>query len=210
MPSLTGDKKTLIRNAENLARDDENIKTDNEDLSGALLLAFACLSVGELMSSVILPKIAGAPIHKYAYMIIFVVILAASGLIPARVRAGAKRLQSFFSGQLGIIIMVGMGADFNLGELFNAIAPGNIFIALMVVIGAVIGAGGVGYLVGFYPIDSALTAGLCMANRGGNGDLACLGAADRMDLIAYAQLSSRLGGGIVLIVASFVFSFMLR
>lgn len=210
MPSLTGDKKTLIRNAEKLARDDENIKTDNEDLSGALLLAFACLSVGELMSSVILPKIAGAPIHKYAYMIIFVVILAASGLIPARVRAGAKRLQSFFSGQLGIIIMVGMGADFNLGELFNAIAPGNIFIALMVVIGAVIGAGGVGYLVGFYPIDSALTAGLCMANRGGNGDLACLGAADRMDLIAYAQLSSRLGGGIVLIVASFVFSFMLR
>ena len=48
-----------------------------------------------------------------------------------------------------------------------------------------------------------------MANRGGNGDLACLGAADRMDLIAYAQLSSRLGGGIVLIIASFIFSFWL-
>ena len=74
---------------------------------------------------------------------------------------------------------------------------------------AIIGAGGVGYLVGFYPVDSALTAGLCMANRGGNGDLACLGAADRMELIAYAQLSSRLGGGIVLIIASFVFSFLL-
>ena len=48
-----------------------------------------------------------------------------------------------------------------------------------------------------------------MANRGGNGDIAVLGAADRMELIAYAQLSSRLGGGIVLIVASFMFSFML-
>ena len=142
-------------------------------------------------------------------MIIFVVILAASGIVPARVRAGAKRLQSFFSGQLGIIIMVGMGADFNLAELFNAVSPQNILMALMIVIGAIIGAGGVGYLVGFYPIDSAITAGLCMANRGGNGDLACLGAADRMDLIAYSQLSSRLGGGIVLIIASFVFSFLL-
>ena len=209
VPSLTGDKKTLIRGAEELARDDEKIKTDNTDLSGALLLAFACFSVGILMSSVILPKIAGAPIHKYAYMIIFVVILAATGLVPARVRAGAKRLQSFFSGQLGIIIMVGMGADFNLGELFKAVAPSNIIMALMIVIGAIIGSAGVGYLVGFYPIDSAITAGLCMANRGGNGDLACLGAADRMDLIAYSQLSSRLGGGIVLIIASFVFSFML-
>lgn len=75
--------------------------------------------------------------------------------------------------------------------------------------GAVIGAGGVGYLVGFYPVDSAVTAGMCMANRGGSGDIACLGAADRMELIAYAQLSSRLGGGLVLIIASFVFSFIL-
>ena len=39
-----------------------------------------------------------------------------------------------------------------------------------------------------------------MANRGGSGDLAVLGASHRMGLIAYAQLSSRLGGGIVLIL----------
>lgn len=209
IPALTGDKKTLLRNQGVLTRDDTKIKTDNTDLAGAMLLALACYSVGQLLAGKLLPKIAGAAIHRFAYMIIFVVILAASGIVPARVRAGAKRLQSFFSGQLGIIIMVGMGADFNLAELFNAVSPQNILMALMIVIGAIIGAGGVGYLVGFYPIDSAITAGLCMANRGGNGDLACLGAADRMDLIAYSQLSSRLGGGIVLIIASFVFSFLL-
>lgn len=66
-----------------------------------------------------------------------------------------------------------------------------------------------GDLMGFYPADSAITAGMCMANRGGSGDIACLGAADRMEMIAYAQLSSRLSGGIVLIIASFVFSFIL-
>ena len=208
-PWMTGDKKTLLRQGGNIARDDTKIKTDNTDLAGALLLALACFSMGRIMNKVILPKIAGAPIHQYAYMIIFVVILAATGIVPARVRAGAKRLQSFFSGQMGIVIMVGMGADFNLAELFEAMQPSNVLMALMIVIGAIIGSGFVGYLVGFYPIDSAITAGLCMANRGGNGDLACLGAADRMDLIAYSQLSSRLGGGIVLIIASFVFSFLL-
>ena len=209
-PWMTGDKKTLLRQGGNLTRDDAKIKTDNTDLAGALLLALACFSMGRIMNKVVLPKIAGAPIHQYAYMIIFVVILAATGIIPARVRAGAKRLQSFFSGQMGIVIMVGMGADFNLAELFEAMQPSNVLMALMIVIGAIIGSGFVGYLVGFYPIDSAITAGLCMANRGGNGDLACLGAADRMDLIAYSQLSSRLGGGIVLIIASFVFSFWLH
>lgn len=79
----------------------------------------------------------------------------------------------------------------------------------MIVAGAVLGSAIVGKLVGFYPIDSAVTAGLCMANRGGGGDVAVLGAANRMDLISYAQLSSRIGGGIVLIIASFFFSFFL-
>jgi Na+/citrate or Na+/malate symporter len=137
------------------------------------------------------------------------VILAVSGVIPASVRAGAKRLQSFMTGAFAIFIMVGMGCDFNIAELFEALSISNVIMAMLVVVGAVIGAGGVGYLVGFYPIDAAITAGMCMANRGGSGDVACLGAADRLELMAYAQLSSRLGGGIVLIIASFVFSFWL-
>lgn len=208
-PSMTGDKKTLVRGGENIARDDAKIKTNVQDMLGAMVIACGCYSVGRIMSKKILPKIAGASIHAYAYMIIFVVILAASGLIPAKVRAGAKRIQSFWTGVMGMVIMVGMGADFDIAELFTVMTPGNVVMALAIVVGAIIGAGGVGYLVGFYPVDSALTAGLCMANRGGSGDLACLGAADRMELMAYAQLSSRLGGGIVLIIASFLFSFWL-
>lgn len=63
-----------------------------------------------------------------------------------------------------------------------------------------------GWFVGFYPVESAVTAGLCMTNMGGAGDLAVLGAAKRMDLISYAQISSRIGGAIVLLIASVVFS----
>ena len=208
-PKLTGDKKTLLRKGSNIARDDKKVKVSTDDIFGAMFIGLACFCVGRLMNKVILPKIAGAEIHPYAYMILFVVLLAALGVIPDNLRAGAKKIQSFMSGYMGIIIMVGMGCDFDIAELFTALTPGNVLMALMIVIGAILGAGAVGYLVGFYPVDAALTAGLCMANRGGNGDLACLGAADRMDLIAYAQLSSRLGGGIVLVIASFVFSFML-
>ena len=206
-PALTGDKKTIVRGGEHLAREDKKVTCTMQDELGALVLTLGCYGVGRLMSKVILPKIAGASIHAYAYMIIFVVILAATGIVPEGVRAGAKRLQSFMSTALGMVIMVGMGADFDIAELFSVMTPGNVAMALAIVVGAVIGSGVVGYLVGFYPVDTALTAGLCMANRGGSGDLACLGAAKRMDLMAYAQLSSRLGGAIVLIIASFVFSF---
>lgn len=208
-PKLTGDKKTLVRGGEHIAREDKKVACTIQDEMGAFILTLGCYGVGRLMSKVILPEIAGASIHAYAYMIIFVVILAASGIVPEGVRAGAKRLQSFMTTALGMVIMVGMGADFDIAELFSAMTPGNVVMALAIVIGAVIGSAVVGYLVGFYPVDTALTAGLCMANRGGSGDLACLGAAKRMDLMAYAQLSSRLGGAIVLIIASFVFSFWL-
>lgn len=210
VPSLTGDRGTLIRGGKNLAREDAKIKTNVQDMVSALLIAFAAYSVGRIMSRKILPTIFGASIHAYAYMIIFVVILAASGKIPDNVRAGAKRLQSFISTGTAIAVMVGMGTDFEISELFTVLNFSNAVIALAIVIGAIIGSATVGYLVGFYPIDSAVTAGLCMANRGGNGDIACLGAAKRMDLIAYAQLSSRLGGGMVLVIASLIFSFLLK
>lgn len=208
-PFLTGDKKTIVRGGEHLAREDKKVVCTMQDELGAVVLTLGCYGVGRLMSKVILPKIAGASIHAYAYMIIFVVILAASGIIPENVRAGAKRMQNFMGTVMGMVIMVGMGTDFDIAELFSVMTPGNVAMALAIVLGAVIGSGAVGYLVGFYPVDTALTAGLCMANRGGSGDLACLGAAKRMELMAYAQLSSRLGGAIVLIIASFVFSFWL-
>ena len=84
----------------------------------------------------------------------------------------------------------------------------TLFICLFVVLGAIIGAGVVGTLFGFYFVESAITAGLCMANRGGSGDLQVLGAANRMELMSYAAISSRIGGAIILLIGSIAFSFM--
>jgi len=71
-----------------------------------------------------------------------------------------------------------------------------------------VGAGIVGRLVGFFPIDSAITAGLCMSNMGGTGDVAVLSAADRMELMPFSQISSRIGGAFMLILASILLQFL--
>lgn len=96
----------------------------------------------------------------------------------------------------------------DLQEIIDALTFANVVIAAIIVVGAVVGAAIGGWLIGFYPIESSITAGLCMANRGGSGDLEVLSACNRMNLISYAQISSRLGGGIVLVIASIVFSMM--
>lgn len=209
-PSLTGDGSTLMRKGTDFATEDKKVNVTMRDLGAAFFLAIGFYAAGRLFSVTLLPTIFGAPIHQFAYMIILVAVVAGLGIIPDNVRAASKKLQSFFTNNLILIIMVGVGVDTDINELIRALTPGNIVIALAIVVGAIIGSALVGYLVGFYPIDAAITAGLCMANRGGSGDLAVLGASKRMPLMAYAQLSSRLGGGIVLIIASVLFGAFLK
>ncbi len=208
-PELTGDGTNIMPVDSKLIKEDVRVKVTLNDYCGALLLIGTIFAVGRLFSKVLLPTVFGAQIHNFAYSIIFVVIIAALGVIPANIRAATKSVQGFMVTVVGMGTMVGMGVDFDLAELVSAASPSNLLIALMVVLGAILGSAVVGKLVGFYPIDSAVTAGLCMANRGGSGDIAVLGAANRLELISYAQLSSRVGGGIVLIIASFFFSFFL-
>lgn len=210
-PSLTGDKQTIMRGTEELAKEDEPYDPTLGDVAAGLVVGLGAFGFGRLMSNYLLPVLpfTDIKIHNLAWMILFVVLLAALGVIPQNIREGAKRLQSFFSKYLVIIIMVGVGVDLDLAELAAALSFSNVILALVIVLGAILGSAVVGYYVGFYPIDSAVTAGLCMANRGGSGDLAVLGAGDRMGLMAYAQLSSRLGGAIVLIIGSILFSIFL-
>lgn len=208
--SWTGDGSTLIRKGGDFATEDKKVNVTMKDLGAAFFLAIGFYALGRLFAVTILPTVFGTPIHQFAYMIIFVAVAAGLGIIPDNIRAASKKLQSFFTNNLILVIMVGVGVDTNIIELANALTLGNVVIALAIVIGAIIGSALVGYAVGFYPIDAAITAGLCMANRGGSGDLAVLGASKRMPLMAYAQLSSRLGGGIVLIIASVLFGAFLK
>ncbi len=208
-PSLTGDGTNIMPVDGKLIKEDVEVKVSLSDYSGTLLLMGAVYAVGRLFSKVLLPTVFGAQIHTFAYSIIFVVVLAALGIVPANIRVAARNMQSFMVSVVALMTMVGLGFDFDLGELVSACSPANLIIAAVIVLGAILGSALVGKLVGFYPIDAAVTAGLCMANRGGAGDIAVLGAAQRLELISYAQLSSRVGGGIVLIIASFFFSFFL-
>ncbi|MCR1898829.1 2-hydroxycarboxylate transporter family protein [Irregularibacter muris] len=206
-PALTGDKTNLMRKSAELdAEDKVDYKPNLREIANGLVLAGMFYALGSLFSGYILPSIGGVVIHKFAYMIIFVVLANAFNLIPENLKVGAKKLQTFFTKQFLLVMMAGVGIAFtDLGEIIAAITLQNVVVAVFIIIGAVVGSGLVGHLVGFFFVDSSVTAGLCMANRGGSGDIQVLGAADRMELMPYAQISSRLGGGLVLVIGSVLF-----
>ena len=107
------------------------------------------------------------------------------------------------------MVFAGIGiALTDFAEFVSVINIDTLIICLATVIGAILATALAGYVFGFYPIDAAITAGLCMANRGGGGDVVVLGAANRMELMSYAAISSRIGGAIVLVIASVVFGIL--
>ena len=76
------------------------------------------------------------------------------------------------------------------------------------VVGAILGAGLVGRWVGFYFIESAITAGLCMTNMGGTGDVAVLSACKRMQLMPFARISTSIGGALIIFLCGLLASYI--
>ncbi len=205
---MTGNGE-LLRKSNFDVEESEAPKITPREIAIGLMMAACIYTFSSALSKEILPGFGDVKIHTFAYMVIIVAIVNACGICSEEVKEGAKRLSSFFSKQLLWVLMVGVGIAYtDLGEIMNALTFTNLIIATLIVAGAIIGASVGGWLMGFYPIESSITAGLCMANRGGSGDLEVLAASNRMSLLSYAQISSRLGGGIVLVIASVVFGML--
>lgn len=208
-PSLTG-KGELVRSGRNIEiRKKEEVKLTMDDVAAGIFLTSGFFILAQLVAKKVLPSIGGVAIPNFAYLIIFAALANVLNLIPANLKAGAQKCQQFCGNKLIWIQMVGCGItliDFN--EMMGVLSLANVAITVLIVLGAVLGSALFGMMVGFFPVESAITAGLCMANMGGAGDLAVLGAAKRMNLMSYAQISSRIGGALVLLLGSLIFQFL--
>jgi malate:Na+ symporter len=63
----------------------------------------------------------------------------------------------------------------------------------------------VGRLLGMYPIESAVI-NACHSGQGGTGDVAILTAANRMQLMPFAQIATRIGGAVTVTTVLIVLS----
>ena len=206
LPIMGGGNGELLKDPETYAMAGdkaEKPKVGLYEAAGDLLLTCAMYAIARLLSKTI-PAIGSISFHLYVYLILMTAVL---NVIPVKLKVGVKQCSDFLTKPLMCYCMVGIGIAFtDLGELAAALTWQTLVISAAVVAGAAIGAGFVGTLFGFNFVESGVTAGLCMANRGGSGDLKVLGACKRMQLMSYAQISSRIGGAIILTIGSIVFS----
>lgn len=195
---LTGNGELMkINKGEAVVDKQQNVEIDYKAMGTGLLLSVIFFVWGKMIGK-FFPQI-----HSYAWMILSVAIVKVLGIMPREYEAGAFQWFQFIMKNLTGVLLVGIGVAYtNLNQIIDAFSLQYVLLVGVTIIGAVIGSGIVGRIVGFYPIESSITAGLCMANMGGTGDVAVLSASDRMKLMPFAQISSRIGGAFMLILAS--------
>ena len=208
--NLTGNGELIIDNSKEAIKDKEvDLKPELVDTVAAFILTGVLFMVahilGELWAAFAKSHHIDFELHRLVFLILLTMFLNIANLVPDKIKAGAKRMQTLFSKHTIWILMAAVGFTTDVQEIINAVTISNLLIALAIVLGAVGFIMLIARKMKFYPIEAAITAGLCMANRGGAGDVAVLGAADRMDLMSFAQISSRIGGAMMLVLGSVLF-----
>ena len=210
-PNLTGNGELIIDNSKEAIRDKEvELKPELTDTTAAFILTGILFMVAHILGELWSKLPIDFELHRLVFLILLTMFLNISNIVPDRIKAGAKRMQTFFSKHTIWILMAAVGFTTDVKEIGAALLPSNLLIALAIVFGAVGLIMVVARSMKFYPVEAAITAGLCMANRGGAGDVAVLGAADRMELMSFAQISSRIGGAMMLVLGSVLFSFFAK
>ena len=196
-PSLTGNGLLVKSGGDaELLKESHNDHPIDIGLMGAgLLMACFFFILGALLAPV-----TGIP--GPILMIVSAAVMKVFKLIPAKMELGAYQMYQFFSKNLTYAILVGLGTLFvSWKDLVHAFNPGYVAVCVAAVLALVTSGYLVGKMLNMYPVESGIVTA-CHSGLGGTGDVAILSASNRMGLMPFAQISTRIGGAAMIVLAT--------
>lgn len=166
-----------------------------QKLGIGLLLGLLFLTIATLLGNII-------PLHPFALMILLITILKVTNILPKLLVDAAVTWFHFVLKNWTFALLVGIGLTFtDLNAIMEAFTFQFVLIVGVTVMSVMLITAFVGKLVGIYPVEASITAGLGMISMGGTGDVSVLAAARRMELMAFCQIASTLGASLILFLA---------
>ena len=138
-------------------------------------------------------------------MLFLAVALKLSRAVSPNLQEGAFFVFRFFQVAVTYPLLFAIGVAMTPWEtLVAAFAPAKL-VTILATVATLIGTGFVvGRWVKLYPIEAAIV-NACHSGQGGTGDVAILSAANRMQLMPFAQIATRIGGAITVTLALMLF-----
>ncbi|HEY4468858.1 MAG TPA: 2-hydroxycarboxylate transporter family protein [Klebsiella sp.] len=189
-PHLTGEGQ-LMPNRRNETHRETPVegKMDVTTMASGALLAVLLYMLGMLGQKTIgLP----APVG----MLFLAVLLKLVNGVSPRLQEGSQMVYKFFRTAVTYPILFAVGVAITpWQELVNAFTVTNLLVIISTVSALVATGFLVGKKIGMYPIDVAIVS-CCQSGQGGTGDVAILTSGNRMNLMPFAQIATRIGGAI--------------
>ncbi|MFA5962707.1 MAG: 2-hydroxycarboxylate transporter family protein [Sphingomonas sp.] len=172
---------------------------DLQTIGGAVVLAMTLYVIGALVQD--LTKFPG-PVT----MLFLAVVLKLGRLVSPRLEQGAYRNYQFFAALVTYPLLFAIGvAKTPWEKLMSAFNLPEIVTIMATVVALVVTGFFTGRLVNIHPIESAIVTA-CRASQGGTGDVAILSASNRMVLMPFAQVATRIGGALTVTLALALFA----
>ncbi|MBY0738018.1 2-hydroxycarboxylate transporter family protein [Klebsiella sp. M581] len=189
-PHLTGEGQLMPNRRNETHRETPaEGKMDVTTLASGALLAVLLYMLGMLGQKTIgLP----APVG----MLFLAVLLKLVNGVSPRLQEGSQMVYKFFRTAVTYPILFAVGVAITpWQELVNAFTVTNLLVIISTVTALVATGFLVGKKIGMYPIDVAIVS-CCQSGQGGTGDVAILTSGNRMNLMPFAQIATRIGGAI--------------
>ncbi|AIF53512.1 2-hydroxycarboxylate transporter family protein [Pelosinus sp. UFO1] len=197
-PHLTGNGMLVKAGDDALlkAAQEGNNKPVEFPLMGAgLLLACSFFIFGQIANVFI-------SIPAAIIMIFSAAIVKALNIMPAKMEQGAYHMYKFVAASLTWGLMVGLGVLYTpWGDVVAALTPAYVLTVAATVIAMISSGFYIGKVMNMYPVESAIVTA-CHSGLGGTGDVAILSASNRMEMMPFAQVATRLGGASVVVLAA--------
>ncbi|QBS44975.1 2-hydroxycarboxylate transporter family protein [Nocardia sp. CS682] len=135
-------------------------------------------------------------------VIVMSVLCKLFNVFPAAVEDSVRGIYTVISRYFIYPTMIGLGMLYlPLKNIMGVLSVGYVAACVAVVLAMAATGFWVGRAIGMYPVDASLVT-VCHSGLGGTGDVAILSASNRMNLMPFAQISTRIGGVTTVISAA--------
>lgn len=191
-PHLTGQGRLQVGESEEMAPVEQEISghVDVTHIAAAGITAITLYLVGLMCRDLFgLP----APVA----MLFLAVLVKLARAVSPPLQEGAFVVYKFFSTAVTYPLLFAIGVAMTPWDKLTAAFTLANTVTIVATVATLMGTGFVvGRLLKMYPIDTAIV-NACHSGQGGTGDVAILTAANRMQLMPFAQIATRIGGAIV-------------
>jgi len=200
-PELSGQGQLIkITNSDDLsdALEEDKAPIDVKLMGAGVLIACTLFITGGLLQ-----HLTGFP--GPVLMIVVAAFLKYLNVVPKETQRGSKQLYKFISGNFTFPLMVGLGMLYIPLKDVVGMLSWQYFVVVISVVFTVIATGFfVSRFMNMNPVEAAIVSA-CQSGMGGTGDVAILSTANRMNLMPFAQVATRLGGAITVITMTAIF-----